>query len=80
MDGTQDLPPRASSVLDPDPGKADSRRAQGPLTEELVFRSCIVAVSHAAGFSKSQIVFLSPVYFGFGQLSCFAPNPERKKR
>lgn len=43
-------------------------RLQGPLTEEIVFRSCIVTVSALAGLSKKQIVFLSPLYFGIGAL------------
>ncbi|KAL8279446.1 hypothetical protein RQP46_008258 [Phenoliferia psychrophenolica] len=40
----------------------------GPLTEELVFRSCVVAVSHFAGWSKAQIVFLTPIYFGLAHV------------
>lgn len=40
------------------------------MTEEIVFRSCIVAVSALAGFSKAQIVFLSPLYFGIGAKLC----------
>lgn len=41
--------------------------SQGPLTEEVVFRSCIVPVSALAGMSKTQIIFLSPLYFGLGR-------------
>ncbi|KAM0745590.1 Abi-domain-containing protein [Meredithblackwellia eburnea MCA 4105] len=40
----------------------------GPLTEELVFRSCIIAISHQARFSVSSIIFLSPIYFGFAHI------------
>lgn len=40
----------------------------GPLTEELVFRSCIIAVSYLGGISKRQIVFLTPLYFGLAHV------------
>ncbi|KAI5479216.1 hypothetical protein MNV49_003910 [Pseudohyphozyma bogoriensis] len=40
----------------------------GPLTEELVFRSCIIAVSKLAGMSKSQMIFLTPLYFGIAHV------------
>lgn len=41
-----------------------------PITEELVFRSCIVALMQLSGSSFRQIVFLSPLWFGAGMLYC----------
>ncbi|CDO71063.1 hypothetical protein BN946_scf184844.g67 [Trametes cinnabarina] len=38
----------------------------GPLTEEIVFRACILAVYHMAGASRSKMIFLTPLAFGFG--------------
>ncbi|KDN38085.1 hypothetical protein K437DRAFT_228788 [Tilletiaria anomala UBC 951] len=35
----------------------------GPLTEELVFRSCIIGVSLCSGFSRMSLIFLTPAYF-----------------
>lgn len=40
----------------------------GPLTEEVVFRGCILALHSLAGFNKKQLVFLTPLYFGIGML------------
>lgn len=49
-------------------------RAQGPATEELVFRSCIIAVSASQpGASRKSLVLLSPLYFGLG-----ASRPPRR--
>ncbi|GAA5916723.1 hypothetical protein JCM6882_005788 [Rhodosporidiobolus microsporus] len=39
-----------------------------PLTEEVTFRSCIVAASHLGGFSKSSLVFLTPLWFGLAHV------------
>ncbi|KAJ3189283.1 hypothetical protein HDU85_002911 [Gaertneriomyces sp. JEL0708] len=36
----------------------------GPATEEIVFRACMVPVLHAAGASKTTIVFGAPLFFG----------------
>ncbi|KAI9016968.1 hypothetical protein BC832DRAFT_2004 [Gaertneriomyces semiglobifer] len=36
----------------------------GPATEEIVFRACMVPVLHAAGASKTAIVFGAPLFFG----------------
>ncbi|KAK4048020.1 CAAX prenyl protease [Microbotryomycetes sp. JL201] len=40
----------------------------GPLTEEVLFRSCIVTLSTLAGVSKAKIVFLTPLYFGLAHV------------
>ncbi|KAI0048073.1 Abi-domain-containing protein [Auriscalpium vulgare] len=40
----------------------------GPLTEELVWRSCIVAAYHLAGASNKYIIFVSPISFGAAHL------------
>jgi prenyl protein peptidase len=37
---------------------------QGPLTEELVFRSTILAVSSLARLSLASLVFATPLWFG----------------
>ncbi|KAI0760690.1 hypothetical protein C8Q74DRAFT_1387744 [Fomes fomentarius] len=39
-----------------------------PITEEIVFRACILAVYHMAGASLSKMIFLSPLWFGFAHL------------
>ncbi|KAK9376112.1 uncharacterized protein V1513DRAFT_396917 [Lipomyces chichibuensis] len=36
----------------------------GPLTEEFVFRVCIVSIELASGMSPLKAIFLSPLYFG----------------
>lgn len=41
---------------------------QGPLSEELVWRSCIVPLHVLARFSGKKIVFLTPLYFGIAHL------------
>lgn len=40
----------------------------GPVTEELVFRACIMSVHKAAGFSPIVSVFVTPFYFGVAHL------------
>ena len=39
----------------------------GPITEELVFRACVLAVYHLAGSSRNKMIFLSPLLFGLGE-------------
>ncbi|KAI7888675.1 CAAX protease self-immunity-domain-containing protein [Mucor mucedo] len=39
-----------------------------PLTEEFVFRSCMIAVLYQAGYSKNYLIFISPLYFGIAHL------------
>jgi prenyl protein peptidase len=41
---------------------------QGPVSEELVWRSFIVPLHVLADFSGKQIVFLTPLYFGIAHL------------
>ncbi|PCH35136.1 Abi-domain-containing protein [Wolfiporia cocos MD-104 SS10] len=36
----------------------------GPITEEIVFRACTIAVYHAAGASTTKMIFLTPLIFG----------------
>lgn len=40
----------------------------GPITEELVFRACIMSVHKAAGYSGLASVFITPLYFGVAHL------------
>ncbi|KAI9096253.1 hypothetical protein DFS34DRAFT_160677 [Phlyctochytrium arcticum] len=40
----------------------------GPLAEEIVFRSYMVAMYQAAGVGMGKTVFLSPMFFGFAHL------------
>jgi len=40
----------------------------GPLTEELVFRACVLAVYHLAGSPRNKMIFLSPLLFGLAHL------------
>ncbi|CEP13839.1 hypothetical protein [Parasitella parasitica] len=39
-----------------------------PLTEEFVFRACIIAVLNQAHYSKNYLIFISPLYFGIAHL------------
>ena len=41
----------------------------GPITEELVFRSCVIATAALYGRSKRYLVFVTPLYFGIGTQS-----------
>ena len=41
---------------------------QGPLTEELVFRSTILAASMLGGLSLKSLVFGTPLWFGIGTI------------
>lgn len=42
---------------------------QGPLSEEVVFRSCIIATSALTGKeSITQLILLSPLYFGLAHV------------
>ncbi|OBZ65563.1 putative CAAX prenyl protease 2 [Grifola frondosa] len=36
----------------------------GPITEEIVFRACILSVYHMAGVSHAKMIFLTPFTFG----------------
>ncbi|GHJ90331.1 hypothetical protein NliqN6_6733 [Naganishia liquefaciens] len=40
----------------------------GPISEELMFRACIIAIYKLGGFSRSFLVFLSPLWFGLAHL------------
>lgn len=42
----------------------------GPLTEEVVFRGCVLALHALAGVRKPALVFATPLYFGFGACWC----------
>lgn len=39
------------------------------MTEEFVFRACTIAVYHMAGASRTKMIFLTPLLFGFGERS-----------
>lgn len=40
----------------------------GPLTEELVFRACIIAVHLASNVSRFTLIYITPLYFGIAHL------------
>ncbi|KAI0659924.1 CAAX protease self-immunity-domain-containing protein [Cubamyces menziesii] len=40
----------------------------GPITEEIVFRACMLAIYHMAGASRTKMIFLTPLVFGFAHL------------
>jgi prenyl protein peptidase len=40
----------------------------GPITEELTFRACVLAVYLAHGSSKRTMIFVTPLYFGVAHL------------
>ncbi|KAJ3515823.1 hypothetical protein NLJ89_g1510 [Agrocybe chaxingu] len=39
-----------------------------PLTEELVFRGCVLAVYHLSGTGKGKMIFLTPLTFGLAHV------------
>ncbi|KAI7907809.1 CAAX protease self-immunity-domain-containing protein [Cokeromyces recurvatus] len=39
-----------------------------PLTEEFVFRACIISVLKQAAYSRTYLIFVSPFYFGIAHL------------
>uniref|UniRef100_A0A0E0L1F7 intramembrane prenyl-peptidase Rce1 n=1 Tax=Oryza punctata TaxID=4537 RepID=A0A0E0L1F7_ORYPU len=41
-----------------------------PITEELVFRACMVPLLLCGGFKIYNIIFLSPVFFSLGNIVC----------
>lgn len=43
----------------------------GPVTEEILFRSVVIAVNLLAKLSPSRIVFLTPLYFGIAHIHHF---------
>ncbi|KAK9475843.1 hypothetical protein V1514DRAFT_338777 [Lipomyces japonicus] len=55
----------------------------GPVTEELVFRACVVSVELHAGVSMGTLVFLTPLYFGVAHLhhafEAYVKDPEQWK-
>src|SRR5258706_8167728 len=40
---------------------------KAPITEEIVFRSCVIGVMQLANCSWSSMIFLSPLWFGAGK-------------
>jgi prenyl protein peptidase len=38
------------------------------MTEEFVFRACIIAILHEAGYSIKHLIYVSPLYFGIAHL------------
>ncbi|KAK0565958.1 CAAX prenyl protease [Tilletia horrida] len=40
----------------------------GPLTEEIVFRACILNLHHASGSSNTVKIFVTPLYFGVAHM------------
>ena len=43
----------------------------GPITEEILFRSVLIAINVLARLSASKIVFLTPLYFGIAHIHHF---------
>ena len=41
---------------------------KAPITEELVFRACVLAVYYLAGLGRNKMLFLTPLTFGLGSL------------
>ncbi|KAF8911810.1 CAAX protease self-immunity-domain-containing protein [Mucidula mucida] len=39
-----------------------------PLTEEIVFRACMLSMYHLCGASRRKMIFLSPLWFGLAHL------------
>lgn len=45
----------------------DDDTRQAPLTEEIVFRSCMIAVAQLSGASHKHLIFVTPLWFGLGE-------------
>jgi membrane protease YdiL (CAAX protease family) len=43
-------------------------RCQAPITEEFVFRGCILSLLLWSGVSPTKAILVAPVFFGFGTL------------
>ena len=41
------------------------------MTEEIVFRACVLSIYHLSGASRQYMIYFAPLTFGLGQL--FAP-------
>ncbi|KDR77595.1 hypothetical protein GALMADRAFT_245743 [Galerina marginata CBS 339.88] len=39
-----------------------------PLTEEIVFRGCVLAIYHLSGASRTRMIFLAPLTFGMAHI------------
>lgn len=44
---------------------------KGPITEELVFRSCMCYILHIGGFGQTAIIWISSLSFGAAHLHHF---------
>lgn len=38
-----------------------------PITEEFVFRACMISVLYQANYARNYLIFVSPLYFGLGK-------------
>jgi prenyl protein peptidase len=45
-----------------------THRLQGPVSEELIWRSLIIPLHVVSHFSEKQIIFLTPLYFGIAHV------------
>lgn len=54
-----------SSFLSLDSDNTDNG-LQGPITEEILFRSCILGTAAMYGRSRRYLIFVTPLYFGIG--------------
>lgn len=50
---------------------SDTDTFQGPITEEIIFRSVIITLHLLAKMSPGRIVFVSPLYFGIAHVHHF---------
>jgi len=48
---------------------------QAPITEEIVFRACVIAVYHMSGASTKRMIFLGPLSFGLGMSISLFQDP-----
>ena len=48
-------------------GRVQANFSKAPITEEIVFRACIVAVYTLCGAARWKIVWGSPLWFGMGK-------------
>lgn len=49
--------------------KRDGLDGKAPLTEEIVFRACTIALAQLSGASWKHQVFVTPLWFGLGPSS-----------
>ena len=70
--------PSPSFSFFPTDTNINKKKNQAPITEEIVFRACILSAYHLSGPSNLKMIFLAPLCFGLGEMFSFvfrSPSP-----